>query len=81
MTRVLGHVSIYTQHAARKDYSCDGPHDTYAADPVIHKGDTYFRAALPPHSEIGNAEWWTMRLCWTCAPVELTTTARKKAPS
>lgn len=76
MSTVFGQLGIFTQRTARRDYLCDGPHDTYAADPVIHKGDAYFRSALPPHSEIGNREWWTHRLCWTCAPVELTTTAR-----
>ena len=64
MATVLGHPGIFTQHVARKDYHCDGPHDTY------------FRSALPPHSEIGNTGWWLHRLCWTCAPVELTTSVR-----
>ena len=79
MATVRGYEGIYTRRTARRDYRCDGPHGTYAADPIIHAGDDYFRAALPPHSDLGNLGWWTQRLCWTCAPVDLTTTVRAEA--
>lgn len=81
MSTVRGHVSIYTLRKARKRYRCDHDgHHSWASPLYIEPGDDYFRASLPPHSEIGNEHWWTMRLCWGCAPVELTTTIIAKAP-
>jgi len=76
VSTVRGHSGIYTQRTARKSYRCDGPHDTYFAKETINPGEVYFRASLPPGGEFGYMGWSTMRLCWTCAPSELTSTAR-----
>lgn len=72
MATVRGSSSIYTRRVARRQYRCDGPHDTYAASDQIMPGDVYWRSSMPPHSEFGNLGWWTHRLCFGCAPVELT---------
>ena len=72
MSTVAHDPAIYTLRHARKTYTCDGPHDTYAADPLIRPGTPYFRASLPPWGDIGYGHWQTARLCWTCAPYELT---------
>lgn len=37
MSTVRGHSSIYTKRTARKQYPCDGPHDTYFAPDVIRE--------------------------------------------
>lgn len=76
MSTVRGHACIYTRCTARKRYRCDHEmHTTWASPEWIEPGDVYFRAALPPGSEFGYERWMTMRLCWGCAPVELTSTA------
>lgn len=37
----------------------------------IEPGEQYVRNALPPNNpDIGNREWWHMRVCLDCAPAE-----------
>lgn len=72
MATVRGQLGIFTKAKARKPYRCHGWNCKADARNTIQPGDTYFRSALPPHSEIGNETWWLARLCVLCAPNELT---------
>ena len=61
--------ALYGVARAKKRYPCDGH---MASEPHwIEVGETYVASALPPDSEIGNAEWWHARFCVECAPADL----------
>lgn len=51
---------------ARRRHRCDGHLALDRHD--IEPGEKYVRAALPPHSELGNETWWSSKLCLDCAP-------------
>ena len=60
--------SITKVVAARRQYVC-GNHLTGVEKHHIEPGQRYARNSLPPHnSEIGNENWWWLRLCLDCCP-------------
>jgi hypothetical protein len=67
----LTYGSLQTVRTAKRRFRCDGhltdPDDRHFIEP----GKRYVKSSLPPNnSEIGNPEWWHLRLCQDCAPVE-----------
>lgn len=73
--RVRADVSYLTLRIARKRYACESRHSGCAS--TIEAGHQYVLSELPPKSEIGNAEWWRMRICMPCGHVTRTEVAEK----
>lgn len=49
--------SLYREHTARREYRCERQ-----CGAPIQEGSRYTVASLPPHSDIGNTSWWSIRI-------------------
>lgn len=64
------HGSIAKLVTARRRYVC-GNHLSGVVKHYIEPGQQHIHNALPPHnSEIGNENWWHLRVCLDCCPAE-----------
>lgn len=62
--------SIAKVVTARRRYVC-GNHLSGVEKHYIEPGQRHVSNALPPHnSEIGNENWWYLRVCLDCCPSE-----------
>jgi len=50
---------------ARKQHECGGERAECADR--IEPGARYVEMKLPPNSDMGNPDWWLMRVCVPCA--------------
>ncbi|WP_431892699.1 hypothetical protein [Micromonospora haikouensis] len=57
---------IRTIRTARKQHTCEADTGTRCRT-TIEPGDRYLLASLPPNSEMGNPDWWRMKICRGCA--------------
>ncbi|MEU5945115.1 hypothetical protein ABZ793_06080 [Micromonospora sp. NPDC047465] len=58
---------IRIARTARKTHRCGS--ETGKCHTTIQPGDRYLLASLPPDSEMGNTDWWHLKVCRGCAEV------------
>lgn len=64
------HEAIHSVHIARRTLRCQGDAVSAAAcHDTIQPGEHYTLSKLPPNSDLGNVEWWTVRLCSGCMEI------------
>ena len=64
------HGSIAKVVTARRRYVC-GNHLSGVEKHYIEVGQRHVSNSLPPHnSEIGNENWWYLRVCLDCCPIK-----------
>ena len=64
------HGSIAKVVTARRRYVC-GNHLSGVEKHYIEPGQRHVSNSLPPHnSEIGNENWWSLRVCLDCCPIK-----------
>lgn len=49
---------------ARKRHRCEGERSTCD---FIEQGARYIEMKLPPGSDVGNVDWWRIKVCIACA--------------